>query len=276
MRLASLAIVATMLLAVGPAVADKTITPGDSYTDSIQVEDDVYVKPGWWKGDDDGTGGVAAQADGSHENKEELAWLWINDSSDADETAPVTIEVEANQSVVAAMDVFQIRETEGITPDCPQKLVEDIYPEANENVIFWADRVSRQTTEHHQRGTGPATMSVELYPEEAPRGWFVAIYPQGGSGHDLVETATGTAEINFEVSIASDDMQVKPGRTYTQPERPFDLEQWGLVTNPENTVDCAREGVGLPDAVSDIDETEIPGHGSTEERIVSLLDTHLE
>lgn len=276
MRLASLAIVATMLLAVGPAVADKTISPGDPYQDSIKVEDDVYVKPGWWKGDDDGTGGVAVQEDGTQQNKEELAWLWINDSSDDDETAPVEIEVNANGGVVAAMDVFQVRKAGGITPDCPQQLVEDLYPEGHETVFFWADRISRQTVDHNQRGAGPASMSVELYADEAPRGWLVAIYPQAGSGHDLAESATGEPRIDFEVSIGADDMEVKTGRTYKQPERPFDFEQWGLITNPSNTVDCAEKGVGLPDAVSNIDETEIPGPGPMQDRIVSLLDTSIE
>lgn len=274
-RLAKLAIVAVMLLAVGPAVADKT-----PYSDTIPVQDDAYVKPGWWWSGDE-TGGVAVN-NSSTENRQEIHWLWIKDSDD-DADSPAVVNVDARGSVIAAMDVFKIREPGSITPACPQYLVEDLYREEGENVIFWADRLVRETAGYHQRSVGVAegsggNMSVELHPEDSPNGWFVAIYPQAGSAHSEVTAATGEPDprIEYNISVANGDMTVDATQTHEQPDAPFHLEEWGLIlTNPGILVDCAENGVALPPSVTDLDPTELPGPGPVQERIGSLLDTNL-
>lgn len=301
MRLATLAAVTMLLAAVGPTLAthnggtdDHRIPPtGEvAYEDSMTIEDDLYVKTGYWSGDVEvepfvdlyGVGGgrgvdnVDDPANASVREEQEIAWLWIHDDTDVDDDSIATVEVETEGPVVAAMDVFKVfgrDDAEFTTPDCPQALVEDLYPDAEEGPISWVVRLARQTNGYHQRGGALGSLTVELDARNSPRGFLVAIYPQAASGHEDVESAAGGApQMTWTVSARQDDTFVTDNVLQsTQPDLPVHAEEW--VGGPGPLLECAGEGVPLPEALQEESVEELPGAGSPGQRMADLLDADL-
>lgn len=285
MRLASLAVVASLLLAVAPSVAEYVapdtyeVTHDDSYEDHIEINDTAFAKAGWWQGEHGIDGGYAVNLsdDGvSHGEKRTMHWMWINDSRDDYETSPVTVEVETQGAVVAAVDVFRVQqEGKHITPDCPQHFAEELYPGADRT--SWLFRVLHETTNFHQRTGVGESMEVELFPEDSRDGYLVAIYPQAGSGSEQVETTAGDARIDYEVSFndPNDDMIVTTDQGWKAPERPFHTGQWFREPGINPLVECVEKGIALPDELTQAQVSELPGDGPTEDRVSSMLETHL-
>jgi hypothetical protein len=304
-RLATLVVVASMLLAVAPTLAEHQpeqthkVAPGDPFEDSIVVEDDAYVKPGWWAGEDplfyDPTDGMIPYGGGlgidatdcegedceTTNYDQEIEWMWIRDLQDFNQNVRYEVDVTAHGAVVAAMDVFKVvdRGTERryITHECPQFHAEDLFPREDEEQASWAIRVLRQTTEYHQRTTAGQTMSVDLFPGNADLGFMVAVYPQAGSGNAVADAAssTGETEISYSVSIEQDDVNVRTDVDSTQPDRPYAAQDW--VGSPSSATDCALEGVDRPDVIpEDGDMPELPGSDPLDRRLGSLLDASLE
>lgn len=299
MRLASLAVVATLLFAVGPTIAEHrgeekvTVDEDNSFEDWIDVEDDAYVKAGWWDGAAPAPSGQALEsgADGGYavpnvtaletEQKTEVHWLEIKRSGfdPGPASRPVQVHVETQGTVVAAMDVFKVRSGgTSITPDCPQTFAEELYP--GEDRFAWAFQTAQQVTESHQRSAGVAgNMTANLDMNEAPDGYLVAIYPQAGSGQDTVESVNGEANITYEVTYNEDDDQatVRSGQEYRAPDRPFHTDEWFRTGDTGPLVECVGEGLAIPGGIGEEDSQvrELPGTGPATERVASLMSTSL-
>lgn len=279
MRLASLTVVAALLLAVGPTIAEHTdqgwhtVEADDPFVDWMDIEEDAYVKPGWWSGESmvEGDGGFAVNLSAMEAQEEQKAhWLYVNDSFDPVETSPVYIDVESQGNVVAAVDVFKVRpDGKYITPDCPQTFAEELYPDADR--ISWAIRVSHEATNFHQRAAPDDSTEVELFPQDATHGYLVAIYPQAASA------AMGDARIEYTVSFEDpeDDMRVKNGQAWKAPDQPFHMDQWIGEPGVGPLVECVDKGIALPDELTEDQIQELPGTGTAGEQIASLLDTHI-
>lgn len=282
MRLASLVVVASLLLAVAPSIAEHKaadeyeVTHDNSFEDFIDIDDDAYVKPGWWHGEEGVDGGFAVNlSDQSAGEKQNMHWMWINDSRDGYETSPVKVEVEAQGPVVAAIDVFRVQqEGKHITPDCPQHFVEELYPEADR--ASWLFRILHETTNFHQR-TASDSVEAELFPEDARDGYLVAIYPHAGSGNNDVESAVGEANITYEVSFSDpgDDMLVTTGQEWKAPDRPFHTSEWIREPGVGPLVECVEKGIALPDSLEEDQVSELPGDGPAADRVTSMLEAQL-
>lgn len=300
-RLATLAAVAMLLAAVGPTLAqdggapepgEYEVTREDPYYHNLTVENDVYLKPGYWGSQEidlptlefiyagEGRGVDVNETDpsqSSQERKQELAWLYLHDPRDAKESAAYEVTVETNGPVVAAMDVFKVwggNQDRFITPNCPQKLVDDLYPEEDENRVGYGFRILHQTVDYRQRTAAGASMSVDLFPRQSPQGFLVAVYPQVASGNDRVNQATGgSTDIDITVSIDQDDLLVD-NRLNDQPPAPYHTSQW--VGSVDAAEQCADSGVPLPDSLTSQPLHELPGEGPVEETLAQLFAQHIE
>lgn len=285
MRLASLAVVASLLLAVGPSLADHRdfgvyeVTDDRSYEDWIEIEDDAYTKAHWGHGETDVDGGFAVSNVSAleTEDRNDAHWLYVNDSDEDIVTSPVNVELTTEGAVVGAIDVFKVRDTpRSFTPDCPQYLVEEKYPD--EDGSSWAFQVLHETTNFHQRSVPSQSAEVELNLQDAPLGYLVAIYPQAASGNENLETATGAANLSYEITFndPDDSVLVENKQGWTAPDRPVETGRWIGEPGVGPTRDCADKGLGLPGDVGESQARELPGPGSTGERIASMLDASLE
>lgn len=325
-RLATLTAAVLMVSAVAPALAHTgpyaedpgplehenpgthEVTPEYSYAGQIDIDEEVYVKSGWWSGLSVNPptqerirfgGGFGLhtstddpQNDTQPDEQQTIRWLYLTSGADATEDGDYVVEVTANGAVVAAMDVFKAYQGNGdMTPDCPQRIVEEILPQEDDDRIGYLFRVLHETTGvpqrdggYHQRtaGTGAQqadanTMRVELDPDQAsgdegePNGFVVAIYPQAAS-------ATEETNITFELSLGNDigtspDYLVKDNKNNKQPDLPFDRNDW--AGDPDDVNDCRKRGLNLPPSLENESAQELPGTGPVEERLTTLLDSHL-
>lgn len=288
MRLATLGVAVVLLVGMTPALAHSAseadanddewhnpensedrrgtheVTAGVPFGDEIVINETAYVKGGWWADEAIGQG-----LDQSGSTNEKVTWLAIREDGDTPQF-PYDVTVTVDGPAVAAMDVFRVYEDgEAMTPNCPQTLVEDVYPRDGEG-LGWAFRVLQETTQYHQRAQGASAtgeMNVQLAPSEGP--YIVAVYPQLATG------AAGEATVNTTVHASGDDRflvqdSVKDNQ---QPSEPFHIDEW--TGDLDTILECVGEGVGLPDAVELARATEMPGPGTLEHQVTQLLETSL-
>lgn len=289
MRLATLGVAVVLLVGMTPALAhtaseadgeeyhepgegpNHEITSDIPFQSVMEVGYDAYVKEGYWAQGLVGPGTSVDLGDGSTQGTEEIEWLQIAPGTSMPEL-DYEIEVTVHGPAVAALDVFEVRKT-GMTPDCPQYLVEEQYPRQGEG-LGYAFRVLSETTQH-QRATGlggNSTMEVSLDPTESPEGYIVAVYPQASTSYQADD-----ATIRTEVGIGGDDQQFalrehKQGQQ--QPDQPFHMDEW--VGSLSSVTHCGFQGVGLPLGIGDESASEMPGTGPLEDRVAQLLGTAIE
>lgn len=263
-----------------------TINESVPYKENLTVENDAYLKAGWWA-DGSQADGLGLNLSVSDEPAEEEKIMWVHiKPGRTTPSVPYEVEVETEGPVVAAMDVFRVYRgvDEGatwITPDCPQTLVVDLFPDEGEGAGF-VFRVHHETTNHHQRSVEGAPMlggemSADLNPNRAPEGYIVAVYPQVATANENVaEVANGDEEtrIDLTVSISEGEFKLFDDRQdRQQPSEPYDTNNWVGVNKIH---ECVNEGLELPPPLSDSQAAEIPGQGGLEERMQALVGTSLE
>lgn len=287
MRLATLAVVATMLLAVGPSIADHTpghhvIDSDNPYQNSMTISDDAYVKSGWWAGEDtdadkngndQGDGGLAVDlSDGNTDARQEYELLKITEHSQGSPSDIVTVTVDTSGNVVGAIDVFKAREDGTyMTPDCPTDLLADLYP-GDQGTFFYLSRILHETTDYHDRAVLDDSISVDLHLDRADDGFFVFIYPQAASSYDSNEDAeiTYTASTDGTANLR-DDQDSK------QPIRPVHTDEWvGGGAFLTETQDCVFKGPPLPTSPTDGDLDELPGASPPEDLVGELFDADIQ
>jgi hypothetical protein len=299
-RLATLGVAVVLLVGMTPALAhtastarddgDEFHTEGDDnpnheitsdipYRDEIVVEDDAYVDQGYWGEDDflrEETGnddvptvpaGLALNGTDT-EREERITWLSITPGTSVGDL-PYEVTVTVEGPVVAAMDVFRVQEDgTGMTPNCPQHLVEDLYPEQGEG-LGYAFRILQKASQNQRAaGAGGSTqMSIDLAPDDS---YIVAVYPQAATGltdeQAKITTEVEIAEGEGEQFILRDNEQIQQ-----QPDQPFHLDEW--IGGPSDVLYCAGEGIGLPLGIGQ--SPEMPGSGPFEQRVTRLLGTSI-
>lgn len=297
MRLVTLA-VAVMLLSVAvPAYAHIGDSPHtererhrtSSYEGNMTIEDDFYAQAGWWGND----GHAVNETNGTvHENAssstagdrgdQQPEWLWIQQTT-TDPQSRVTVTLETTGAVVGAIDVFKWVKDEGggyYTPDCPQELVEELYPDQEEPLSSYPFRILHETVDYHQRGgtysqeDGALTgeISVSLDPKESTGGFLVVIYPQAASNHATVADEAGDATLNWTVEPEGGDVVLRDDLQAQQPNSPVETNQWLLL---DDLSECANQGVELPPGLLPDELPELPTSTQEGPTVGDLLDTGL-
>ncbi len=263
-----------------------TINESVPYKENLTVENDAYLKAGWWADGSqaDGLNLDLSNSDDPAQEEEKIMWVHIKPGRTMP-SVPYEVTVETDGPVVAAMDVFRVYRgvDEGatwITPNCPQTLVEDLFPDEGEGAGF-VFRVKHETTDYHQRSASvegvqrlDGEMSVDLNPNRAPEGYIVAVYPQVAAANDNDEVHEGDTTIDLTVSISDGEFKLFDDRQdRQQPSEPYDTNNWVGVNDID---ECKDPGIELPPPLSDSQAAEIPGQGGVEERVQALVGTSLE
>lgn len=271
MRMVTITIAATMLLMGMPAYAHdapESIEDRDrklgitEYTNSLTVEDDARIQPGWW-----GDHGVSLDSNQDGEDDPETSaseqpeWVWVS-TEKHEETTNVFATVTTHGALAGAVDVFKYRFPEEdsdsqITPNCPQQLVEEQYPESLDAPGLLT-RVVRETVEHHQRAgsfTGPpglnadghvtGYMNLTLDMSRTDTGYLVAFYPQAATGADAVADGVGDAWMEWSFAPQQDKMDIRDNLQTRQPDLPVEISEWAGDTS--DVIDCANRGVVPPE-----------------------------
>lgn len=268
MRMVTIAIAASMLLMGVPAYAHEDVpnieergvkNQLESYNNSLTVEDDARVQPGWW-----GDHGVSLNANESGEASvdEQPEWIWVEQTD-----ANVDVTVTTHGALVGAVDVFKYRfpsedSSSHHTPNCPQQLVEEQYPESLDAPGFLT-RVARETVGYHQRagssGELPSqaddnhttsTMDLTLDMSRTEHGYLLAFYPQAATGLEEVEEAgAGEASMWWELAPQQGRMTVQDNLQNDQSSAPVELDEWAGSTSA--VLECADRAIIPPEIPED-------------------------
>jgi hypothetical protein len=231
------------------------------FFENLTVEEDAYVKAGWWDGFDP-TGGDAELGGGRNlsdptqpEKKEKITWLKLDTESDTD-ASEYTVEVEADAGAIARLDVFRIyqKNTASISPNCPQQPVTQLYPgQQGEDELGYALRLANQAQWHSAAVGGAGGVdrtSVELDTDHAQKGFVVAVYPAAGSS---TASSDGPAKIQTKVSANDGNGVVTEGlESFGQPDQPVATP---YVQDPFRLFNC---DLPLPSVFADPVVPELP------------------